>query len=94
LTEGRAQTIDFPPIADQASGTDSLRLKAASDAGLPVGFFVREGPAEIVGDALKFTPVPPRAKYPIKVTVVAWQYGVPGKVRSAEPVTREFYLTR
>ena len=94
LTEGREQTIDFPPIADQASGTDSLRLKAASDAGLPVGFFVREGPAEIVGDALKFTPVPPRAKYPIKVTVVAWQYGVPGKVQSAEPVTREFYLTR
>jgi len=59
-----------------------------------VRFFVREGPAEIVGDVLKFTPVPPRAKYPIKVTVVAWQYGVPGKVQSAEPVTREFYLTR
>ena len=94
LTEGRAQTIDFPPVADPSSGIKSIQLQATSDAGLPVGFFVREGPAEIVGNVLKFTPVPPRAKYPIKVTVVAWQYGVPGKVQSAEPVTREFYLPR
>jgi hypothetical protein len=94
LKEGRPQVIDFPPIADQPLGTESIPLQATSDAGLKVGFFVREGPAEVAGDHLKFTQVPPRASYPVRVTIVAWQYGVPGKVQSAEPLTREFYLTR
>jgi hypothetical protein len=55
---------------------------------------VLEGPAEVDGDTLKFTPIPPRAKFPVKVSVVAWQHGLPGKVQTAEPVTREFFLTK
>ena len=28
----------------------------------------------------------------VKVTVVAWQYGLKGKVQTAEPVERSFYI--
>jgi hypothetical protein len=45
---------------------------------------------------LKLTAIPPRAKFPVKVTVVAWQYGrsVEPLLKTAEPVTREFYITK
>lgn len=41
-----------------------------------------------------FTAIPPRAKFPIKVTVVAWQYGksVEPKVQTAEAVERTFFI--
>jgi hypothetical protein len=57
---------------------------------------VLEGPARVVGDTLLFTPVPPRAKYPVPVTVVAWQYGrqTGDQIQSAVPITRQFYITR
>ena len=75
-------------------GTASLKLHATSDAKVPVYFYVREGPAEIVGDTLKFTPVPPRAKFPVKVAVVAWQWGrsIEPKLKTAEPVERAILL--
>jgi hypothetical protein len=94
LNAGAEQTITFPEIPDQETGTKLLALNATSSAGVPVYYYVREGPAEVDGDVLKFTAIPPRAKFPVKVTVVAWQYGVPGKIKSAEPVTREFNLAR
>jgi hypothetical protein len=55
-----------------------------------------EGPAEVDGGILKFTPIPPRAKFPVKVTVVAWQYGRPTepKLKTAEPVARKFLIER
>jgi hypothetical protein len=53
---------------------------------------VKEGPAEIDGNKLVFTPIPPRSKYPLKVTVVAWQYGLAGKVQTAEPIERSFFI--
>jgi hypothetical protein len=45
-------------------------------------------------DTLKFTPVPPRSRLPIKVTVVAWQWGrsIEPKLKTAEPVQRSFNL--
>jgi hypothetical protein len=94
LAEGTPQTIDFPKIEDQKIGIKSLPLKATSSSGLPVGFFVREGPAEIDGDTLRFTKIPPHAKFPVKVTVVAWQFGrgVEPKFQSVEPVFREFFI--
>jgi hypothetical protein len=94
LDGGRAQTIDFPPITDLKRGAKGIQLKAASDSGLKVGFFVREGPVEVAGDVLRFTQIPPCAKFPVRVTVVAWQYGLFGKIQSAEPVTREFFVTK
>jgi hypothetical protein len=93
--QGADQHLSFPPIPDQKLGTASWKLNATSDAGVPVHYLVREGPAEMDGDVLKFTPVPPHAKLPIKITVVAWQYGrsVEPKLKTAEPVEREFFLT-
>lgn len=92
--EGVAQEISFPEISDVKAGTKFLKLNATSDAGAKVYYYVREGPAEVVGDTLKFTPIPPRAKFPLKVSVVAWQHGLPGKLKTATPVMREFLLTR
>jgi hypothetical protein len=61
---------------------------------VPVYYYVREGPAEVDGDVLKFTKIPLRAKFPVKVTVVAWQYGrsIEPKLKTVEPVTREFAI--
>jgi hypothetical protein len=94
LNDGKAQRIDFPKIANQRRGVKSLKLAATSDSGLPVRFFVREGPAELAGDTLQFTSIPRRAKFPIKVTVAAYQFGrqAAPKYQSAEPVFLEFYI--
>jgi hypothetical protein len=91
--DGAPQHITFPAIPNQPVNAKSVRLAAVSDAGAEVYYYVAEGPAEVVGNELKFTRIPPRAKLPLKVTVVAWQHGLPGKVRGAEPVAREFWLT-
>jgi hypothetical protein len=95
-TEGAPQHITFPAVPDQRAGTKSVKLAATSDAGTKVRYYVLEGPAVVEGDTLKFTPIPPRAKYPIKVSVVAWQHGLAGekKIQTAEPVVREFRLTK
>jgi len=90
-TEGIEQHINFPPITDQPVGVASLKLNASSDRGLPVSYYILEGPAEVNGDRLSFTKIPPRSRYPVKVTVVAWQYGNTG-VRSARQVQRTFFI--
>ena len=58
--------------------------------------FRSEGPAEIEGDTLQFTAIPPRAKFPVKVTVGAYQFGRPAepKIQSAEPVFQEFLIEK
>jgi hypothetical protein len=96
LTEGAQQKINFPEIPDQKVESRSLSLNATSSAGVPVYYYVREGPAEVNGGVLKFTPIPPRAKFPVRVTVVAWQYGrtIEPKLQSAEPVERTFYIVK
>jgi len=94
---GQPQTIVFPQIADQAADIKSLKLEATASSGLAVQYFVVSGPVEIDGDdALAFLPIPPRAKFPLKVTVVAWQYGRGGTspVQTAEPVERSFNLLK
>lgn len=92
---GKPQQIAFPEIPDQEAGVQSLELAATSDAGLPISYYVREGPAEVEGDTLKFTAIPPRAKLPVNVTVVAWQIGrsADPKIQSAAPVERSFSLS-
>jgi hypothetical protein len=97
ISEGRPQVIDFPSIDNQKRGVKTLTLKATSDSRLPVGFFVREGPAEVEGNVLKFTAIPARAKFPVKVTVGAYQFGratAEPKFQSAGPVFQEFYLSK
>jgi hypothetical protein len=93
LTEGKRQHILFPGLEDVKAGSAPLPLKAVSDCGLPVYYYVKEGPARITANnTLEFTPIPPRSRFPVKVTVVAWQYGLKGKVQTAEPVERSFYI--
>ena len=93
-TEGQRQYILFPGLPDVKAESGSLSLKATSDCGLPVSYYIKEGPAEIEGDQIVFTPIPPRSKFPVKVTVVAWQYGIAGKVQTAEPVEHSFYILK
>lgn len=96
LTDGIDQKITFPTISNQKKGSKELKLNATSDAGEPVYYFVLEGPAEIEGNVLRLTKVPPKAKYPVKVTVVAWQYGrnFEPKLKSAQSVERSFLIIR
>jgi hypothetical protein len=96
--EGAEQSITFPPIPDQKIAAQPLKLNATSSVnGSLVHYYVREGPAELVnGDTLQFTPIPPRAKFPISVTVVAWQWGrsIDPRVQSAQPVERSFNIVK
>lgn len=94
--QGAEQRITFPDIPGQKPGTQTVALRASSDAGVPVSYYVREGPAEVEGNTLRLTRIPPRAKFPVKVTVVAWQYGrsAEHRLRTAEPVTRTFMINK
>jgi len=94
--KGEPQKISFPIIANYQRTIKSFPLNAKSDVGLPVSYYIKEGPAEIEDNVLSFTPVPPRSKFPVKVTVVAWQYGYDTrdkKIQSADPVERTFWIT-
>lgn len=88
-TEGQAQAISFDPIPDIAAGSHPPALAARSDAGLPVEFTVISGPAVIEERKLLLTPIPPRAKFPVEVTVAAWQWG-----RASEPKVRTAPMVR
>jgi hypothetical protein len=79
VQQGKAQTIAFPPVGDLKAGA-TAKLRATSDSGLPVEYAVACGPAEIVDrDTLRILPIPPRAKRPVEVKVVAWQWGKEGE---------------
>jgi hypothetical protein len=93
---GKTQQITFPAIPDQKTGTQSVKLSATSDAGLPVYYYVREGPVDVAGDTLTLSAIPPRATFPVKVTIVAWQWGraIDPKIQTAQPVERTFSILR
>lgn len=94
--EGKGQQIIFPAIPNQSVTAKGLKLTASSTAGVPLSYYVKEGPAEVMGNELRFTQIPPRAKFPMRITVVAWQYGrsAAPKLQSAEPVKRTFYIVK
>lgn len=90
--QDQAITFDLPPRASRRETRGGLPLAAISDRGLPVRYYVKRGPAEIDGNTLRLTRIPRSAQRPIKVTVVAWQFGVAGKIKSATPVERTLLL--
>ena len=94
LTNGKPQVITFPRIENQGAATKSIKLTATSNSGLPVHYFVLAGPAVIEGNALRFTQIPVESKRPIKVTIVAYQWGrtIEPLYQSAEPVEQSFYI--
>ncbi|MGQ1948330.1 hypothetical protein ACT3CD_14640 [Geofilum sp. OHC36d9] len=75
---------------------EKIKLNATATSGLPVHYYVYEGPAEINNGMLEFKNIPPRSKYPIKVTVVAWQYGrnIEPKIQTAIPVKQSFIIEK
>jgi len=95
-TAGCKQTIAFPTLHDVPAGTPSLPLRATANCGLPVRYYVSWGPAEVVGDTLVFTDMPSGAKYPIAVSVTAYQWGkvTAPMVATATPVTQTFFIQR
>jgi hypothetical protein len=92
LAKGKPQTITFPKIENQKAGVKTIKLKATSDSGLPVDYFVVAGPAEVDGNTLKLTPIPVRSKRPVKVTVTAYQWGrtIEPLYQTAQPVEQTF----
>lgn len=90
--EGKPQTIDFAPIQNVKVGTKTIALNAKSNTGVKVSYYIKEGPTYIKDNILHFTKIPQRAKFPVKVTVVAWQYGIAGTLQSAQPVEQSFLL--
>jgi hypothetical protein len=93
-TSGQDQRITFEKIPDVKSGTHSVALSAKADSGLPVEFFVVAGPAIVKDGQLVFTKIPPRAKFPVSVTVAAWQWGraTEPKIKTAEIVKQTFQI--
>lgn len=87
--EGNPQQITFEPPSTLKTDSPPLELTATSDSGLPVQFSVISGPAVIEEGRLILAPIPPRAKYPVEIVVMAWQWG-----RSAEPQYRLGSITR
>ncbi|ARK13380.1 M4 family metallopeptidase [Fibrella sp. ES10-3-2-2] len=78
------QTITFNAIADQVISAGSVTLQATSSAGLPIGFAVQSGPAELVGNQLRFTGTG-------SVTIRAFQEGN-SQTYAATPVDRTFTI--
>ena len=93
-SEGTTQKITFEPIQNVKVGTESVQLKATSDSGLPVRFFVDAGPAVIQGDKLVLTKIPANAKLPLTVTIGAWQFGrwAEPKIKKADIVKQSFQI--
>ena len=93
-TVGRPQLIQFSPINNITEKQKHISLVASSDKGLPISYFIRSGPAEVKGNELVLTKIPPRSKFPLKVTVVAYQWGRNREplIQSAKPVEQDFYI--
>ena len=92
--DGKVQTIIFENIQDVKAGTKTILLKAKSDAGLPVRFYVISGPAIIKNDRLILTKIPPGSRFPVGVTVAAWQWGrgIEPKVKTAKIIRQSFNI--
>ena len=96
LKKGKAQTITFPPIGNIKSGAEPVALKATSDARLAVEYYVAYGPGVITGGKLKISELPRGATFPIKLKIVAWQFGrgVEPLVRTATPVEQTIRIEK
>ena len=94
LKSGKAQTITFAPIENLKADSAPVKLSATSDAGLPVEFYVAHGPAFVTNGSLRVAELPARARFPIPVKVVAYQFGrgVEPLVQTATPVEQTIQI--
>lgn len=88
LKAGKDQAIAFPLPANPRPGGPPVELRATSDAGLPVEYYVAYGPAVVEEGKLRVAELPARAAFPIAVKVVACQFGrgIEPLVKTAAPV--------
>ena len=75
LNGGKAQTITFPDLDPVKASVGVIELKATSDSGLPVEYYVASGPAVIEGNRLRLLEIPAKSVFPIEVKIVAYQMG-------------------
>ncbi|MCG8586795.1 MAG: hypothetical protein MI757_18990 [Pirellulales bacterium] len=94
FTDGKPQSITFPPLADLRSANATVTLKATSDSGLDVECHIAYGPATVKDGMLHVADLPKRAKLPIEIKVVAYQFGRGLKplVQTAKPVEQTIQL--
>ena len=94
--QGAEQRITFAAIPDIKQNVKSLTLSASSNRKMPVFFYIQEGPAEVKDGKVFFSKIPPRSRFPIKITVAAWQYGraVEPKILTAPPVFQSFNIIK
>ncbi len=74
----QAQTISFPDVPPIAASTRYVLLQAKASSGMPVAYFVRSGPAIVVNNQLIITQIPEGSKFPIPISVAAYQVGRTG----------------
>ncbi|MEX2382269.1 MAG: hypothetical protein WD490_07800 [Opitutales bacterium] len=91
---GPGQTITFPELEDVSRTAKSIDLKATSTSGLPVEYHILYGPALIRDGKLIIADLPARGRFPIEVSVAAYQVGsgVEPFFSAAAPVIRTFNL--
>lgn len=96
LKNGKPQAITFAPIGNLKADRAPVKLNATSDAGLPVEFYVAHGPALVTNGMLRVVELPARAKFPVSVKVVAWQFGrgVEPLVQTAQPVEQVIQIEK
>ncbi len=95
MDKGEPQTISFSLPAQLKRADFPVALTATSDRGLPVRFAVESGPAVIRDGKLELAEVPVRARWPLRIAVVASQFGsaVAPLVQSAKPVELSIEVT-
>jgi hypothetical protein len=93
---GQIQKITFEKIKDVTDSAKSVPLIASSDSGLEVNYYVVSGPAIVENDKLIFTKIPPKSKFPITVTVAAWQWGraAQPQIKMAEIIKQSFTINK
>lgn len=94
LKSGKLQRISFEPVPNWKARGPPVELRATSDSGLPVEFYVAYGPAIVTNQMLQVAELPARAKFPLPVKVVAWQFGrgVKPLMQTAEPVEQSLWI--
>jgi hypothetical protein len=102
LTDGSSNVVTFSALTD-ITGTNGLPTitltNAKASSGLPVQYWVAAGPyrsSGTNGEVLVPEVIPPKTKFPMEVTIGAWQWGRPSSagtaVPSAYPVFQTFYI--
>ncbi|HFA49705.1 MAG TPA: PKD domain-containing protein [Bacteroidetes bacterium] len=83
---GNGQSIAFSPISDKLITDAPFTISASASSGLPVTFYVKEGPAKVLGNTVTLDGLPG------KVVITATQPG-DGNFGSALNVDRSFFVS-